>query len=56
MILAKNRKKGAKKWRNRIGQKSVLSLFFPIPIFYLSFLGTSLRYIRVQLLQSGENS
>ena len=35
-------KKVVKKWRNGKGKKSVLSNFFPIPVFCLSFPGTSL--------------
>ena len=38
----KRERKDAKKWRNGKGKKSVLSHFFPTPIFYLSFSGTSL--------------
>ena len=41
---AKIGKKSAKKWRNGKGKKSVLSCFFPVPLFYLSFLGTYLVY------------
>ena len=38
----KGEKKGAQKWRNGKGKKSDLSRSFPVPVFYLSFPGTSL--------------
>ena len=38
----KQEKKVVKKWRNWKGKKSVLSTFFPNPVYSLSFLGTSL--------------
>ena len=41
-IFAKNGKKVVREWRNGKEKKSVLSSLFPVPIFFLSFLGTSL--------------
>ena len=40
--FAKYGKKGRQKWRNGKGKKSVLSSFFPVPFFSLSFPCTSL--------------
>ena len=45
MISAKKGKKGAKKWRNGKGKKSVLFCIFPVPVFYLSFPSTSLMLV-----------
>ena len=39
----KQEKKVVKKWRNGKGKESVLSSFFPVPVFSLSFPGTSLE-------------
>ena len=41
-FASKAGKKDVRKWRNGKGKKSVHSSFFPVPVFSLSFLGTSL--------------
>ena len=41
-IFAKNGKKGRQKMEERERKESVLSSFFPVPVFSLSFPGTSL--------------